>query len=191
MTDSNAELFKRAKKGDADAFWKLVSPYRGLVYSVALGILKDHERAEDQLHDVLVTAFKSLANLRDPAKLASWLHSLTRFRTMELIRKEQRLRGALHQSPALTPVVSVAELAEKERWLTHMEDALQHLPEPFRVILGMKYMNDYSCKEMAEILDISVPAVKSRLFEARKLLKKMTEALAAKENQANHELPRT
>lgn len=189
MAESNAELFKQAKHGDADAFWKLVSPYRGLVYSVALGILKDSERAEDQLHDVLVTAFKSLGNLRDPAKLASWLHSLTRFRTMELIRKEQRLRTAMHQSAALPRVVSVAEMAEKEQWLTHMEDALNHLPEPFRVILGMKYMNDYSCKEMAEILDISIPAVKSRLFEARKLLRKMTEALAAKESHTSHEVP--
>lgn len=188
MAESSIDLFKRAKKGDSDAFWTLVSPYRGLIYSVALGILKDSERAEDQLHDVLVTAFKSLANLRDVAKLPSWLHSLTRFRTMELIRKEQRLRGALHQPGAMAPVVSVNELAEKEKWLTHMEDALNHLPEPFRVILGMKYMNDYSCKEMADILDISIPAVKSRLFEARKLLRKMTEALAGKESETNHEM---
>ena len=67
-------------------------------------------------------------------------------------------------------VVRVSEMARKEKWLNQMEDSMQHLPEPFRVILGMKYMNSYSCRQIAEILDISVPAVKSRLFEARKLL---------------------
>ena len=88
----------------------------------------------------------------------------------------------------LTPVVPVAELMEKEERLSHMEEALGHLPEPFRVILGMKYMNDYSCREIADILDISVSAVKSRLFEARKLLRKMTESLKERRQGQDHEL---
>ena len=185
VTEVSQDLYERARRGDREAFWELVAPYRGLIYSVALGMLKDPERAEDQLHDVLLTAFKSLSNLRDPAKLASWLHSMTRFKTLEFIRKEQRMRGAHHESRELLPrVVSVTEMMEKEQWLTRMEEALGHLPEPFRVILGMKYMNDYSCRQIGEILEISVSAVKSRLFEARKLLKKTTEALAARQEEA-------
>lgn len=185
--DQVREHFKRARAGDAEAFWRLVEPYRGLVYSVALGMLKDPERAEDQLHDVLLTAHQSLGNLRDPSKLASWLHSMTRNRVMELMRRDQRLRGALQQSGGtMTAVVPVSELLEKESWMRRMEDAFTHLPEPFRVILAMKYTNDYSCQQIAEVLDISVSAVKSRLFEARKLLRKMTEALEKKEGREEH-----
>ena len=83
-------LFAKAVAGDSEAFWELVSPYRGLIYSVALAMLKDPERAEDQLHDVLVTAFRSLSNLRDIRKLASWLYSMSRYRALEFIRREQR-----------------------------------------------------------------------------------------------------
>ena len=189
MSESPQELFKEAKQGDREAFWRLIAPHRGLIYSVAFGMLKDSERAEDQLHDVMVTAFKSISNLRDPSKLPSWLYSITRYRTMELMRKEMRLRGALQkEAEGPTPVVSVSELEEKEQWLQSMEKALRGLPEPFRVVLALKYTNNYSCRQIAEILEVSVSAVKSRLFEARKLLKKMTQELHAREGETTHGL---
>jgi RNA polymerase sigma factor (sigma-70 family) len=184
MAEVNQELFERAARGDREAFWRLVLPYRGLIYSVALSMLKNRERAEDQLHDVLLTAFGALPNLRRPDRLASWLFSLTRNRVLDLMRREERLRGVIFdRAVGAAPVVPMTELAEKEAWLSTMEEALDHLPEPFRLILAMKYMNEYGCREIAEILDISVPAVKSRLFEARKLLRKTTESLAVKKER--------
>ena len=72
-------------------------------------------------------------------------------------------------------------------WITEAD--LRQLPEPFRVILALKYMNAYSCREMAEILDISISAVKSRLFEARKLLRRTTERLAAEKKEDDHGVP--
>jgi RNA polymerase sigma-70 factor (ECF subfamily) len=191
MTEADASLFRRACQGDHDAFWRLVLPHRGLVYSVAIGMLRNHERAEDELHDVLLAAFHSLSNLRDPAKLPSWLYSLTRNHVLDSIRREQRLRKAARTGAGQARVVSVAEMAdrlEREDWFCRMEEAMAALPEPFRVILGMKYTNDYSCGELAEILGLSVPAVKSRLFEARKLLRKRIEALAATEKERSHEV---
>ena len=193
MTDAIAETFRRACQGDHDAFWRLVLPHRGLVYSVAIGMLRSHERAEDELHDVLLAAFRSLSNLRDPAKLPSWLYSLTRNHVMESVRREQRLRRAAEEAETggMARVVSIAEVAareEKEEWFGRLEEAMGMLPEPFRVILGMKYTNDYSCGEMAEILGVSVPAVKSRLFEARKLLRRKMESLADGEKESHHEV---
>lgn len=182
MSGVDRTLFEKAVQGDVEAFWKLILPYRGLVYSVAFGMLRDHEQACDQLHDVLVTAFHAIPNLRNADRLTSWLYSLTRNRIMEVMRKESRLRSILHEAqPSLTAVVPMAELFEKETWLTHMEGALGQLPEPFRIILALKYMNGYSCNEIAGALELSVSAVKSRLFEARKLLRNLTEAMAGEE----------
>lgn len=191
MTEPNADLFRRACQGNHDAFWQLVLPHRGLVYSVAIGMLRSHERAEDELHDVLLAAFRSLSNLRDPAKLPSWLYSLTRNHVMDSVRREQRLRRAAQAGAGLARVISLEEIAqreEKEEWFVRMEKAMTALPEPFRVLLGMKYTNDYSCAELAEILGISVTAVKSRLFEARKLLRKKMDALAMGEKENHHEV---
>jgi RNA polymerase sigma-70 factor (ECF subfamily) len=77
--------------------------------------------------------------------------------------------------------VPIGDIMAQEEWLTNMEEALGQLPEPFRVILALKYMHHASCQEIAQILDLSMPAVKSRLFEARKLLRKKTELLAERE----------
>jgi RNA polymerase sigma-70 factor (ECF subfamily) len=193
MTETNADLFRRACQGDPDAFWQLVLPHRGLVYSVAIGMLRSHERAEDELHDVLLAAFHSLSNLRDPAKLPSWLYSLTRNHVMESVRREQRLRRAVQADAesGLARVISLEEIAqreEKEEWFVRMEEAMTALPEPFRILLGMKYTNDYTCAELGEILGVSVTAVKSRLFEARKLLRKKMNALAQGEKENHHEV---
>lgn len=185
MTEAQVERFEQAAAGDREAFWSLVSPFRGLIYSVAFGMLKDPERAEDLLHEVMVKAYSGLPNLRDPAKLSSWLYSMTRFQCNELIRKEQRRRRVMNESgPTMTRVVPVDDWREKENWLTRMEEALAELPEPFRVILGMKYTSGLSCRDIGEALGISVAAVKSRLFEARKLLRKKTQAaLRAEEGE--------
>lgn len=187
MTAVQVEHYEEAAAGDREAFWRLVSPYRGLVYSVAYGILKDPEKAEDLLHEVLVKAYQALPNLRDPKKLSSWLYSMTRFQCNELMRKEKRRRKLIERSgPTLNRVVPVGEWREKEQWLTMMEEALLELPEPFRVILAMKYTNDASCRDIGDTLGISIPAVKSRLFEARKLLRKKTQARANRAEEGDH-----
>ena len=166
--------FQKAVEGDEEAFWALIEPYGGLIYSVAHAILKDHERSRDILHEAYIKAFGSLSNLRDAEKLASWLHSLTRNLCYDAMRKDSRLgRAAPQLLERAAQVVTITEATEaliKKEELEHLEKALASLPEPFRLILGMKYMNRYSCKEIALALDISVEAVKSRLFEARKLV---------------------
>lgn len=191
MTNVDPQLFERAARGDRDAYWRLIGSYRGLIYSVARGMLRDHEQAEDQLHEVLLTAFRSLPSLRKPDRLPSWLYSLTRNHIMDRMRRERRIREAASVQAAeqAFQVVSVAEMGEREAWMVRMEQAMNRLPEPFRIILAMKYMNNFSCREIAEVLEISVSATKSRLFEARKLLRKMTEQIAKDEDrEADHAL---
>jgi RNA polymerase sigma-70 factor (ECF subfamily) len=179
--DEIGKLYEKARDGDGDAFWQLVLPHRGLVYSVAYGILKDHERAEDQLHDILLHAFRSIGGLRDPDRLPSWLYSLARNRVLDLLRREQRARRAVFNAARETRVIPMSEMMEQETWLRRMESAMADLPEPFREILALKYMSHYSVLRIAEILDISEPAVKSRLFQARKTLRRLTEDRAAAE----------
>lgn len=180
--DGTRKLLDRARDGDADAFWQLVLPHRGLIYSVAFGILKNHERAEDQLHEVMLRAFRSIAGLRDPARLPSWLYTMTRNHVMDLLRREQRARRAIGAHPGEPVVIPVSEINEDETWLRHMEQAMGELPEPFREILALKYMNHYSILQISQLLGLSESAVKSRLFQARRSLRRLTEALAARES---------
>ncbi len=169
--NSLQKRFKKACQGDNDSFWALIEPYSGLIYSVAFGIMKNHEQSQDILHEVYIRSFKSLSNLRNPNRLTSWLYTMTRNICYDILRKNIRIdKGKAQVVDAQPKVVSIHEVLIKEEDLKQLQVALEKLPEPFRVILGMKYMNHFSCKYIADILDISVEAVKSRLFEARKLL---------------------
>ncbi|MBN1901455.1 RNA polymerase sigma factor [Candidatus Sumerlaeota bacterium] len=182
------ERFQKAIQGDPDAFWALIEPYSGLVYSVAFGIIKDPEIAQDVLHEVYVKSFHSLNNLRSPGRLSSWLHSMTRNLCYDFLRKQNMAEGkkadVYHHATKVVPIYDV--LIQKEE-LQQLEQALSNLPEPFRVILGMKYMNRLSCREISSALDISVEATKSRLFEARRLLaRKMNEVPKSKQSRLNN-----
>lgn len=83
-------------------------------------------------------------------------------------------------------VVPADEWVQKEAWLATMETAIDEMPEPFRVVLALKYMNEYSYEQIAEMVGISLGAVRSRLFEARKLLKTKTESLAQAREVDDH-----
>lgn len=164
-------LFKKAVAGDTNAFWSLIEPYSRLIYAIAFGIFNDPDQAQDILHDVYLEAFRSLGNLRNPNRFSAWLNTLTHNLCYEALRKKSRAKQKMSDVFLHQPrVMLVYEVLVKEEELKQLESALNTLPEPFRVILGLKYMNQYSCAEIAEILGISVAAVKSRLFEARKLL---------------------
>ena len=167
------QLFQQSVQGDPDAFWTLIEPFTGLIYSVALGIMKDPDAACDVLHESYIKAFNSLYNLRDPNRLGSWLHSMVTRISYDALRRrsrdEKNMEEVFRRGPRIVPV---DEMLVKEEELNHLEKALGTLPEPFRIILGMKYMNRYTCADIARALDINIGTVKSRLYEARKLLVK-------------------
>lgn len=187
--ENRRKLLEEARRGDAEAFWRLAAPHRGLVYTAAYGLLKNRERAEDELHGALIHAFSRIGDLRDVDRLPGWLYTLTRNRVLDNLRREQRLQRALRGAAHGPRVVTLEEKRDREAWLVRMETALAALPEPFREILTLKYLNQSSLKEIAEVLELSLPAVKSRLFQARKLLKAKTEELVRRAGAAGEESP--
>lgn len=163
--------FNKAANGDEESFWVLIEPYGGLIYSVAFGILNDPEQAQDILHEAYISAFHSLNSLRNPNRLAAWLYSLTRNLCYNTLTKKSLANQRVSEIGRYQPrVIPINEVLVKEEELRQLEKAICALPEHFRIILGMKYMNNYTYKEIAKALDISIETVKSRLYEARKLL---------------------
>lgn len=181
LTTLEAEaLYRRAESGDPDAFWSLVTPHEGKVHAVAYGMTRDVERARDIAHDTFLRAFSTLGNLRSPAKVGSWLCSMARNIAREQGRREMRHDKAVAQAPE-APVIPISDVMIEAQEFEHLSLVLESLPEPHRVVLSMKYMDDLSCKEIADALEIGVEAAKSRLFEARRLVKLRMEELHSKD----------
>jgi len=174
-------LLRRALDGDASAFWRLIEPHRQMIFATSLGVTRDPEKAEDIAHDVYIRAFSTLGNLRTNSRLAGWLHTMARNISYEHLRKSDRdARFAEKPQPSPPPVISVPDMLVREQDLSLLGDAMADLPEPHRIVLGFKYLNNMSCREISDTLGIGVEAAKSRLFEARKALRARMKAAEEK-----------
>ncbi len=166
----NEALLEQARRGTPDAFWSLVQPHERMVNAVAIGIMRDTERAHDVVQDTWIRAFSTIGNLRDGSRVGAWLATMARHVASEHIRRNDRQIRQAQQTPTAN-VVSVPDLLIHEEELQQLNRHLEQLPESYRVILSMKYMANLSCKDIAEALGIGVEAAKSRLFEARRTLR--------------------
>ena len=160
------ELVRRAIEGDHDAFSSLVDVSVDRLYAVATLILRDSDRAQDAVQDALISAWKDVRALRDPDAWDAWIHRITVWSCYRVARKDRRRnRVELHVVPDREPSASFdapAALADRDL----VERELNDLPIDHRAVIVLRFYLDLPLDEVAEILDIPVGTVKSRLHRA-------------------------
>lgn len=166
----DAERVRRHLAGDPDAFRELYDRYREKVYASAYRILGEEHAAADLAQEVFVKIHQELRRFKFESKFSTWLfrvavnHALNRASEVSRhARIDERLarEGRLGPSPpgGLRPV--------DER----VQRAIQGLSPKLRAIVGLRYLEGLSYGEIAEILDLSMGTVKSRLFLAHETLR--------------------
>jgi RNA polymerase sigma-70 factor (ECF subfamily) len=177
MVPERDRLFADAVRGNSTAFWQLVEPYSRLLGSVAWGIVHDQDATEDVVQETWVRAWQTLPSLKDPSKLSGWLYSMARNIALEHLRQRQKQERIASAVPP-AEVISITELMVAEQELQLLREAMALIPEHHRVVLALKYHQGASCKEIADTLDVGVEAAKSRLFEARRILRDKMKSLS-------------
>ncbi len=178
-----AILIERVKKGDQQAFEDLVSRYENKVYRLAIKLTRNETLAEEVLQEVFLKIYEKIDTFRGESALSSWIYRIAANACFAKLNLEKR-----HQHADLEETLPQAEMALLERMDTIQElpdrplltdealgvisRAIERLPEDFRVVLTLRDVEGLSNEEVARILDLSVPAVKSRLHRARLLLRK-------------------
>jgi RNA polymerase sigma-70 factor (ECF subfamily) len=162
------DLISRCRAGDDGAFAALYDRHKNLVYRTAILMLDDPQDAEDVLQEVFIRVYRSLASY-DPSKGAftTWLHRVTvntclnrrrhRQRRPRLLSMGQVEPGRLAQEPP-----SVERVAEDRA----MQRALRGLSDKLRATVVLRYGWDLSYAEIAQVLDLPIGTVKSRLHQA-------------------------
>lgn len=158
------ELVERAQTEDADAFSLLVSLTTPAARATARLILGSDGVADDVLQDVYVRAWRSLKQLRDPARFDAWLRRLVVNACLNQRRSGRRLDAAIRrlcsrQEETPGPEAAVAMRDELER-------ALARLPVEQRALLVLRYGADLSSDEVGKILSIPPAAVRGRIHRA-------------------------
>src|SRR6266498_1705787 len=171
----DVRLMRLVAGGDTSAFEKVVERHQALVAGTAARMLGSNSDVEDIAQQVFIRVWKSARRYVPRAKFTTWLLKITRNLVFnELRRAKRHAHVPLQPEPGAedpplkdeTQSPPDASLLEVELQRT-IEDAIPQLPETQRMALVLRRYEQLSYEQIAEVLDLSVPAVKSVLFRAR------------------------
>ncbi|MEO7092481.1 MAG: sigma-70 family RNA polymerase sigma factor, partial [Polyangiales bacterium] len=167
----DASLLAASQRGDVDAFGQLIERYHNLVCAIAYSRTGDRVASEDIAQDTFFAAWKGIRELREPAKLRSWLCGIAR----NLASKSHRGRRPTddlgdHEGQLAGDNGPLDAMLTKELE-TAVWAALEKLPEVYREPLVLFYREDKSVKEVALGLDLTEETAKQRLSRGRQQLR--------------------
>ncbi len=175
-------LLARAQAGDREALARLLVLYGSQAYRVALGIVHNHHDAEDVMQESHLNAFRHLAQFRGDSRFATWLMKIVARQAVTALRRrsrrrevslenvleaeDERLTWQLDVDPGEDPEVR----ALKEEMRRILGAAIEKLDPPCRVVFVMRELAGFSIEEIASAAEVSISAVKARLFRGRRKL---------------------
>jgi len=181
MEISEKELVRRAKQGDRLAQAKIVNDYEKMVYNLGLKLLGNEEKAECVLQETFLKVLQALPNFQEKSQLSTWIYRIATNQALMRLRAKKRQLvsiddnseyegkdySAFVRSLNADPLDDLLNQELKEK----MNIAIDQLPENYKTVFVMKDIEGLALKEIAEILDLSLPAVKSNLHRARVTLR--------------------
>jgi len=162
---TDADLVSRAQAGQLDAFEELVRRHRLATYRVALRMLGDASDAEDATQDAFVQAWRNLGGFRADAAFPTWMYRIVTNRCLNMLRARRRTEPLPDDREA--PATRPDRIAEARWQVQDLKLAILRLTPEQRAPLVLRELQGCSYEEIAEALDVSISAVKSRLHRAR------------------------
>ena len=183
---TDTKLIELIREGSNESLETLVSRYEGRVYNLAYRMMGNRDDAEDVLQDTFLNVVRSLDSFQSRSSFSTWLYRVATNAALSKLR--QRSRRDRSESEFLDEANSVQNLAHagyilkdwslspSENLLNDearqvMEEAIAELPEIYRVVFVLRDVEGMPAAEVADILEISIAAVKSRLHRARLFLR--------------------
>ena len=181
----DAELVRLARQGHGDAFRSIMQRHNRRLYRVARSVLRDDAEAEDVVQESYVRAFAALAEFRGDASLSTWLTRIALNEALGRLRRrrptvaleavdsaQERGEARIYMFPTLSADSDPERAVARREIRRLLEEAVDGLPDPFRVVFVMRDVEEMSTEETASQLALRPETVKTRLHRARRLLRK-------------------
>lgn len=185
---SDAALLKRLRRGDDEAFERLVRQYGGRMLATARRMLGSEDDAGDAVQEAFLSAFKAIGTFKGTAKLSTWLHRILINSALMKIRSRRRrpeepiddlLPRFDEQGGWVDGVASWQAptdlLLERRETRAMVRRCIDRLPESYRTVLLFRDIEELDTEEAADILGVTPTAVKVRLHRARQALRTLLE----------------
>jgi len=181
--DDDARLIEAINAGQKNKFMDLVNRYQQRLYNFGLRMCRDRSDAEDLVQETFLNVFKYLKDFRYETKFKNWMY---RIASSVCIKKRRRSKFAPQRELSLEEFMPAEGGPEGEvpNWAVMpidkllnnelsdvIQDAIQSLPEKYKLVIVLRDMEEFSTEETAQILKISSANVKVRLHRARLFLR--------------------
>jgi RNA polymerase sigma-70 factor (ECF subfamily) len=186
---SDEALVERARAKDVVAFEELVGRYEGKLYRLAMRFVRNETDAQEILQDAFLSAWRNLPAFEGRAQFGSWMYRVTVNAALMLLRSRNRhpevavddieptlLNDAVAQSGQIMGTSSdwsqrPDEQLQSEQLRQHIQVSVDALPDGLRTVFLLRDVEELSTEDTADMLGLSVPAVKTRLHRARLALR--------------------
>lgn len=185
MVTADYSLIERMKCGDENAFEKILNRYRPRVYRLAYRITGSEADAEDVTQNVFLIIFNKIASFKGESALFSWVYKITLNASWEILRSRKRenhvsieqyllkfMEDGRHAKPILDWSNRPDEITTRKEAQSLVRKAIEGLSTEYKIVIVLRDIEGLPSKDTAEILDLTVPAVKSRLHRARLHIRK-------------------
>lgn len=173
---------KEVLKGDQNAFAEIVELYQNKLYRVCYRMLGNKHEAEDIAQEAFVRAFINIHTFDTNRKFSTWLYRIGTNLCIDRIRKKKPdyyLDAEVAGAEGLnmySQIASAAELPDEKVLKMEMQERVQYeisqLPDKYRAVIILKYMEDLPLQEISDILDMPLGTVKTRIHRGREALRK-------------------
>ncbi len=169
-------LLQKIKAGDKYAYMELVTPFRERLFRKAKSMVKDDDDADDIVQDALIAGYKSIVNFRAEAGVYTWLYRIVINKSKDLLTKRKRMieksiddneQQFVDDRPGFEKKL---ELSDESSYLIKKINQLDSI---YKEVIDLRYFEEMSYADIAELLECNVGTVKSRLFKAKEILKHM------------------
>lgn len=172
------ELVERCRRGDEGAFEELVDRYKDLVFALIARTLQDRSRAEDLAQDVFLRIHRGLPYFRGEARLSTWIYRIV----ANVCLQDQAQPSAAHRTVSLDDDARgrVAASSSDRQFgdlelRDRLEKAIARLPAHYRLLVAAHYLDGVRYDDLAEAMHLPLGTVKTHLFRAKQLLRRILE----------------
>jgi RNA polymerase sigma-70 factor (ECF subfamily) len=178
-TEDEHEIIEKAKAGDQHAIKVLVDKYAPVIFRFAYNVCRNQDKAENTTQETFLSLLKKLDQFDNRSKFSTWLYTIVSNHCLMAARSnksdrylsidddESSLPEAMIDDASPDPYEHTERLDTKRR----LDEAIEKLAPDYRVVFILRDLDGLSTEEVAEVLNLSIAAVKSRLHRARAFLR--------------------
>ncbi len=181
--DPDLLVVEALRQGDAEALREFMRRHERWVRGVILGVTGRSDLVSEIAQDVWMTVWQQIGSLREPAKWRSWLYQLTRRAAIDASKKRKRRTSREVDGDAMPFVAPDTDSRPEGRLIAderheRVMEAIQSLPPHYREPFVLKHLEEWSYAEIAEMLEMPVDTVETRLVRARRMLRETLQGLS-------------